>query len=396
MFETIAQAAADPILGLNEAFKTDPRSNKVNLGVGVYKDADGQTPVLQCVKRAEAKLLEQEKTKSYLSIDGLPEYAAAVQALLFGAQSDIIATQRARTAQAPGGTGALRVAADFIFSNTDAKKVWISNPSWANHAQIFETVGFEVAQYRYYDAEAKGLDFDGMCADLEQVAAGDLVILHGCCHNPSGIDPTPAQWSKLAQIAKAKQWLPLFDFAYQGFAVDVEEDAIGLRLFAEQLSELMVASSFSKNFGLYNERTGAFTLLAEDSEGANRAFSQVKRVIRANYSNPPAHGAKVVATILGDEQLKQLWLEELAQMRARIKAMRGEFVSQLASAGVEGDFSFIEQQNGMFSFSGLTPEQVEALKEEYGIYIVRSGRINVAGMTESNLPYLVKAIAAVS
>ncbi|WP_028114843.1 amino acid aminotransferase [Ferrimonas kyonanensis] len=395
MFESIPQAPADPILGLNEAFKTDPRASKVNLGVGVYKDAQGTTPVLRCVKLAEAKILEQQKTKSYLSIDGLPEYAAAVQALLFGADSDIIATQRARTAQAPGGTGALRVAADFIFSNLDTRKVWISNPSWANHAQIFQAVGFEVAQYRYYDADAKGLDFEGMKADLAEVEAGDVVILHGCCHNPSGIDPTAEQWSELAAIACSKGWLPLFDFAYQGFAVDVEQDATGLRLFADAMEELMVASSFSKNFGLYNERTGAFTLLAQTSEAANSAFSQVKKVIRANYSNPPAHGAMVVATILADAELKAMWLEELAEMRARIKTMRLEFVSQLKAAGVAGDFSFIEQQNGMFSFSGLNPDQVAALKEEFAIYIVRSGRINVAGMTEANLPYLVSAIASV-
>ncbi|WP_417347553.1 amino acid aminotransferase [Ferrimonas sp.] len=395
MFENIPQAPADPILGLNEAFKTDPRPNKVNLGVGVYKDAEGQTPVLKCVKKAEARLLEQQKTKSYLSIDGLPEYAAAVQALLFGAQSAIISGQRARTAQAPGGTGALRVAADFAKNNLEARKVWISNPSWANHAQIFEAVGFEVAHYRYYDAESKSLDFDGMKADLQGIDAGDLVILHGCCHNPSGIDPTEAQWAELADVAKARGWLPLFDFAYQGFATDVEEDATGLRLFADRLPELLVASSFSKNFGLYNERTGAFTLVACDSDEANRAFSQVKKVIRANYSNPPAHGAMVVATILADEELKGLWLEELAQMRQRIKEMRTDFVARLKQAGVAGDFSFIEQQNGMFSFSGLNPDQVAALKEEYAIYIVRSGRINVAGMTEANIQYLVDAIAAV-
>ncbi|MBY5981074.1 aromatic amino acid transaminase [Ferrimonas balearica] len=396
MFEKIELAPADPILGLNEAFRADPREDKINLGVGVYKDEAGQTPILTCVKHAEARVLETETTKGYLGIDGHPAYREQVLGLLFGAEHDVIQAQRARAAQAPGGTGALRIAADFIASNLSGKRVWISNPSWANHRGIFESAGLEVREYRYYDAANKTLDFDGLMADLDAMGSDDVVILHGCCHNPTGVDPSLAQWQQMASSAKAKGWLPLFDFAYQGFAKDVESDAAGLRHFAGELNELMVASSFSKNFGLYNERIGALTLVAADADAAERGMSQIKRVIRTNYSNPPSHGAQVVATILADAELKALWLEELAQMCQRIHRMRTAFVKGLADAGVEGDFGFIEQQNGMFSFSGLNKDQVEQLKQEFGIYIVGSGRINVAGMTESNLPALIKAIAAVS
>ncbi|MBY6185537.1 aspartate/tyrosine/aromatic aminotransferase [Marinobacter hydrocarbonoclasticus] len=396
MFEKIELAPADPILGLNEAFRADPRDDKINLGVGVYKDEAGQTPILTCVKHAEARILETEATKGYLGIDGHPAYREQVLALLFGAEHGVLQAGRAKAAQAPGGTGALRIAADFLASNFTGKRVWISNPSWANHRGIFESAGLEVCEYRYYDAANKALDFDGLMADLNGLGSDDVVILHGCCHNPTGVDPELAQWEQMAQSAKQHGWLPLFDFAYQGFANDVETDAAGLRHFASELSELLVASSFSKNFGLYNERIGALTLVAGDADAAERGMSQVKRVIRTNYSNPPSHGAQIVATILADAELKALWLEELAQMSQRIHRMRAAFVSGLAAAGVPGDFGFIEQQNGMFSFSGLNKDQVERLKQEFGIYIVGSGRINVAGMTESNLPALITAIAAVS
>ncbi|GAA4903013.1 amino acid aminotransferase [Ferrimonas pelagia] len=396
MFEKIEFAPADPILGLNEAFRADPRNDKVNLGVGVYKDEAGQTPVLNCVKQAEARILADQQSKSYLGIDGHVQYRALVQPLLLGEAHPVLATKRAHTIQAPGGTGALRIAGDFIASCLGGKKVWISNPSWANHRGIFETAGLEVGEYRYYDAAAKALNFDAMLADLDQLGADDVVILHGCCHNPSGIDPTLAQWQLLAQSAKRNGWLPLFDFAYQGFAQDVESDAAGLRHFASELPELLVANSFSKNFGLYNERIGALTVIAAEQEGADRALSQVKRIVRANYSNPPSHGAEVVATILACPQLKALWLEELAQMCLRIRRMRTELADGLLAAGVAGDFSFIEAQNGMFSFSGLNKAQVARLKEEFGIYIVGSGRINVAGLTPDNLPKIIQAIAAVS
>ncbi|MGL5360166.1 MAG: amino acid aminotransferase, partial [Shewanella sp.] len=378
-----------------DTFKADPRQDKINLGVGIYKDEAGQTPVLQSVKKAEALLLEQEKTKNYLGIEGVQAYNRVVQELLFGQGSPLIASGRAATAQAPGGTGALRIAAEFLLRNTPARTIWVSNPTWANHQNIFETAGMTVKEYGYYNASAHDIDFDGMMTDLAQAEAGDIILLHGCCHNPTGIDLTLAQWALVAQLCADKQLVPLFDFAYQGFGRGIEEDAAGLRLVASKVPELLVANSFSKNFGLYNERIGAVTVLAEDADAATRAFSQVKRTIRASYSNPPAHGALIVSTILGDAALKAQWEQELTQMRERIAQMRTLFVESLQAQGVTQDFSFISRQNGMFSFSGLNKAQVARLKDEFGVYIVGSGRISVAGMTKSNMPALCKAIAAV-
>ncbi|BCV61283.1 amino acid aminotransferase [Shewanella algae] len=395
IFSQITAAPADPILGLTEAFKADPRTDKVNLGVGIYKDEAGQTPVLKSVKLAEAKLLEEEKTKSYLGIEGVALYNQAVQQLLFGKDNAIIADGRAVTAQAPGGTGSLRVAAEFVLSNTDSKTIWISNPTWANHKNIFETAGLEIKEYSYYQAETHDLDFDAMMTDLQQASEGDLVLLHGCCHNPTGIDLNINQWQQVAKLCAEKGLVPLFDFAYQGFGTGIEEDAQGLRAVAALVPELLVANSFSKNFGLYNERIGAVTLVAKDSESAVRAFSQVKRTIRANYSNPPAHGAMIVSTILNDGELNALWQQELTEMRQRIASMRTLFVESLKAEGVDRDFSFISRQNGMFSFSGLNKEQVARLKDEFGVYIVGSGRISVAGMTKTNMPVICKAIAKV-
>jgi aromatic-amino-acid transaminase len=395
MFEQISAAPDDPILGLTEAFKSDHRTDKVNLGVGIYKDEAGQTPILATVKKAETTLLANEKTKSYLSIQGSEAYGAAVQALLFGKDSEIIATKRARTAQAPGGTGALRIAAEFYASQLKNKKVWVSNPTWANHNNVFAAAGLDIVKYDYYDADAKTMDFASMLTSLEGAASGDLVLFHGCCHNPTGIDPTEAQWRKLAALSAEQGWLPLFDFAYQGFGKGIEEDATGVRIFTEENRELLVASSFSKNFGLYNERVGALTLIAQDSGAAETAFSQVKSLIRANYSNPPAHGAAVVTTILNDAALYAEWDKEVAEMRDRIQQMRNLFVATLKEKGVDRDFSFIAGQNGMFSFSGLTKEQVATLKDSHGIYIVGSGRISVAGMTRNNMDQLCTAIAAV-
>ncbi|GAB1073691.1 amino acid aminotransferase [Shewanella algae] len=395
IFSQITAAPADPILGLTEAFKADPRTDKVNLGVGIYKDEAGQTPVLKSVKLAEAKLLEEEKTKSYLGIEGVALYNQAVQQLLFGKDNAIIADGRAVTAQAPGGTGSLRVAAEFVLSNTDSKTIWISNPTWANHKNIFETAGLEIKEYSYYRAETHDLDFDAMMTDLQQASEGDLVLLHGCCHNPTGIDLNINQWQQVAKLCAEKGLVPLFDFAYQGFGTGIEEDAQGLRAVAALVPELLVANSFSKNFGLYNERIGAVTLVAKDSESAARAFSQVKRTIRANYSNPPAHGAMIVSTILNDVELNALWQQELTEMRQRIASMRTLFVESLKAEGVDRDFSFISRQNGMFSFSGLNKEQVARLKDEFGVYIVGSGRISVAGMTKTNMPVICKAIAKV-
>lgn len=395
MFKHIEAAPADPILGLGEAFKAETRSNKVNLGIGVYKDANGQTPIVKAVKEAEKRLLANENTKNYLGIDGLAEFNRQTQILLFGADHDIIKNKRAKTAQSLGGTGALRIAAEFIKRQTSAKNVWISAPTWPNHNAIFKAVGMNICDYRYYDKTTHGLDWDGMLADLANAQAGDVVLFHGCCHNPTGIDPTPEQWATLAKMSAEKGWLPLFDFAYQGFANGLEEDAIGLRTFAANHQELLISSSYSKNFGLYNERVGAFTLVAADEEVATRAFSQVKTIIRTLYSNPASHGASAVATVLSDANLKAQWVAELDEMRARIKTMRQKFVELLAKHGAKQNFDFIIQQNGMFSFSGLSPEQVDRLREEFAIYAVRSGRINVAGITEQNIDYLCESIVKV-
>ncbi|MFP1795330.1 amino acid aminotransferase [Lonsdalea quercina] len=395
MFEKISAAPADPILGLADLFRADERPHKINLGIGVYKDETGKTPVLTSVKKAEQYLLENEVSKNYLSIDGLPEFALRTQELLFGKDNDIITNKRARTAQTPGGTGALRVAADFIAHNTTAKRVWISNPTWPNHKNVFAAVGLEVCDYDYYDANTHQLDFDGMVASLNAAQAGDIVLFHGCCHNPTGIDPTAEQWTKLASLSQQKGWLPLFDFAYQGFANGLDEDAQGLRTFAANHQELLVASSYSKNFGLYNERVGACTLIAAESAIADTAFSQIKAAIRANYSNPPSHGAAVVATILSNDVLRGIWEQELTAMRERIQRMRQLFVNTLQEKGAQQDFSFIIQQNGMFSFSGLNKDQVTRLRDEFGVYAVNSGRVNVAGMTPENMAPLCEAIVAV-
>lgn len=395
MFEKVVAAPADPILGLTEEFKNDSRAEKINLGVGIYKNEAGQTPVLATVKKAEAALLENEKTKSYLTIEGTAEYGLAVQKLLFGDDAEIVTSARAKTAQAPGGTGALRVAGEFIKRHLGDVKIWISNPTWANHKGVFTAAGLAIEEYNYYDAESKDKNFSAMLESLEAAKPGDVVLLHGCCHNPTGIDPTLEEWETLAKFVADKKLLPLFDFAYQGFAKGVSEDAQGLRVFAQYNSELLVASSFSKNFGLYNERVGAFTLVAPSQDVAQTAFSQVKAIIRSIYSNPPAHGAAVVTYILNDEGLRAEWEAEVAEMRDRIQEMRDLFVATLKDEGVTRDFSFISRQNGMFSFSGLSKEQVAQLKADYAIYIVGSGRISVAGMTKSNMGPLCKAIAAV-
>lgn len=394
MFEQIQAAPADPILGLNDAYKNDQNPNKINLGVGVYKDELGNTPILKSVKQAEERLLAQEKTKSYLSIEGAPAYRSAVQTLLFGKDHNIITKQLAQTAHTPGGTGALRVAAEFIKKHLPEATIWVSNPTWANHQAIFQSVGLEVGSYAYYDADSKSLDFEAMLASLSQIPEGDVVLFHGCCHNPTGIDPTPEQWYQLAKLCSKQGFLPLFDFAYQGFGQGLQEDAQGLRTFLEHVPEMLIASSFSKNFGLYNERVGALTILCETAEQAEATFTQIKRCIRTNYSNPPSHGSAVVAEILNDPELFALWESEVKAMRTRIHEMRSLFVNTLRIKGVSQDFSFISKQQGMFSFSGLSPDQVAQLRKEFGIYIVGSGRISVAGMTHDNMEPLCDAIAA--
>ena len=391
-FEKIVAAPADPILGLTEEFKNDPRTDKINLGVGIYKTNEGVTPILKCVKKAEEIILKEETTKSYLPIVGTPEYGKLVRELVFGADSEVIASDRARTTQAPGGTGALRVGADFLKQQNVTAKIWISDPTWANHFQVFGKAGLETAKYRYYDKNTRALDFEGMKADLKNAKAGDAVLLHACCHNPSGMDPNAAQWEELAKLVAELKLLPFFDFAYQGFGNGIEEDAFGIRTFLKYNKEVLVASSFSKNFGLYNERIGALTVVSADKETADRVFSQVKIAVRANISNPPAHGAKIVTTVLSNPELRAEWVAEVAEMRDRIKNMRELFVSKLNSLGCAVDFSFINTQYGMFSFSGLSPEQVATLKKDYGIYMVGNGRISVAGITTSNIDALCKAI----
>lgn len=395
MFENLTAAAADPILGLAQIYHADERSNKINLSVGIYKDENMQTPVLGCVKRAETFLLENELTKSYLPIEGFNEFNTATQQLLLGEDNPLIESGRVKTAQAPGGTGALRIAADFLARRTKVRRIWISSPTWPNHQSIFQTAGLEVREYRYYNQETHEIDFTALLEDLSNISAGEAVLFHGCCHNPTGIDPTPEQWQAISDLALAKGWLPIFDLAYQGFGKSIDEDLFGIRLFAKNQPELLIANSYSKNFGLYNERVGALTLIAENEDIGTKAFSQVKTIIRANYSNPPAHGANIVAHILNNGEAKQEWIDELTIMRQRIYRMRQLFVKTLQEKKANQDFSFITKQSGMFSFSGLSESQVLTLRHEYGIYMINSGRINVAGMTLDNMSLLCESIVKV-
>jgi aspartate/tyrosine/aromatic aminotransferase len=395
MFEQITPAPPDAILGLTEAFRKDPNPNKINLGVGVFKDATGNTPILASVKEAENRLLNSETSKTYLPIDGLPAFNSATQTLLFGEDHEIVRSKRAATAQAPGGTGALRVAADTIAKLMKGATVWVSNPTWPNHPGVFQSAGLEVKTYPYFDPATNSLDFEAMMATLRTIPAGDVVVLHGACHNPTGVDLTPEQWKEVAATLAERKILPLVDFAYQGFADGLMEDAKGLHIIAETGIDLLVANSYSKNFGLYNERIGALTMVAQNEEAAQALLSHVKQSIRSNFSNPPAHGGAIVATILNDPKLRAQWEQEVAEMRDRINGLRHLFVETLNEKGVERDFSFITRQRGMFSFSGLNPDQVKALRERYSIYIVGSGRISVAGMSEESMDYLCNAIADV-
>jgi aspartate/tyrosine/aromatic aminotransferase len=395
MFEHIQAAPLDAILGLTAAFREDPNPKKINLSVGVYQDNSGKTPILDSVRRAGQLVLERQKSMSYLPIDGSPAYAAAVQRLMFGEGHEVEKAGRAATSHTPGGTGALRVAADLIHQQLPKATVWMTKPTWPNHPQIFAAAGVPTKSFPYFDAKTNSLAFDEAVAAIREMPAGDVILLHGCCHNPTGIDPTPEQWNKLADAVYSGGTLPLLDFAYQGFADGIEEDAAGLRAFARPGAELLVCSSFSKNFGLYSERVGALTVVGKDKAQAATVQSQIKACIRANYSNPPAHGAELVTTVLGDAELRKQWEKEVAEMRGRINGMRELLVKTLKAKGVPGDYSFITRQRGMFSFSGLTPPQVDALKQKYAIYIVGSGRINVAGITEQNVGPLCDAIADV-
>lgn len=395
MFETLTSAPPDAILGLTAAYNEDPNPNKINLGVGVFKNAEGKTPILDSVRTAEERLLLSQQSKSYLPIEGSREYQTATQKLLFGEDHPILRGGLAVTAQTPGGTGALRVAADFIAKISPGATVWVSEPTWPNHPGVFASAGLELRTYPYFDAQTNGMNFNAMAAAVARMSEGDVLVLHGCCHNPTGVDLSNEQWDIITQLVSDMRLLPLIDFAYQGFASGLRADAEGWQRLLRTGTELMVASSYSKNFGLYNERVGALTLVAASRQNAETAMSHIRTVIRTNYSNPPAHGGAIVSTVLNDDDLRAQWEREVTEMRNRINGIRGLFVETLNEKGVDRDFSYIARQRGMFSFSGLNAEQVKRLREEYAIYIVGSGRINVAGMTESNMDYLCDAIAEV-
>lgn len=393
MWKDIEAAPADSIFGLTEAFRKETNPRKVNLGVGVYKDDQGNTPVLQSVKEAEKILLEREQSKSYLPIAGDPLYRQCVQKLIFGESSEVVSSGRAATVHAPGGTGALRIGAQLLNKFKPDGTVWVSMPTWANHVGIFSDAGFAISQYPYYNKETKDLDFEDFEKCLLAVPEGDIVLLHACCHNPSGVDLNEQQWRRVAEIAKERNWIPYLDFAYQGFSKTLEHDRKAVELMAEAGIDFLVASSFSKNFGLYNERTGALTIVAPSSGDAEVAMSHLKKTIRVIYSNPPAHGGLTVATVLSDEILYRQWLGELEQMRNRIISMRTALVDGLATRDTGTDFSFIKNQSGMFSFSGLDDNTISWLRSNKGIYIVGGGRINVAGLTSTNIDYVCDAIA---
>ncbi|MEM9364492.1 MAG: amino acid aminotransferase [Planctomycetota bacterium] len=398
-FESVQPAPPDAILGLTEAFKADPRKDKLNLTVGVYQDETGTTPILDCVKEAEKRLVESETTKGYLGIDGLPEYQTAVRELVFG---DQINADRIATLQTPGGTGAVRVAAEFLASQCgliagEARtRIFLPSPTWANHNAIFASAGLPIETYRYLGSDRRTLDFDGLIEDVtSKTRPGDAILLHACCHNPTGVDPTTEQWRTLANALKDRGVLPVIDFAYQGFGEGLEQDATGMNVILSQCDEALVCSSYSKNFGLYSERIGAISLVGGNAEATTACQTQLKRLVRSNYSNPPRHGAAIVATILNDGELKSQWKAELTAMRTRIHALRDSFVSGMQVVAPEHDFGFLLQQKGMFSFSGLNQMQVDQLRSEHGVFIVGSGRINVAGMKEDRMEWLCQAIASV-
>lgn len=395
MFQHITKAPADPILGLNDAFKNETSPNKINLGVGVYKTETGDTPILDCVKKAEKIILEKEKTKSYLGIHGTDEYVKIVKELVFGKDSQLIAAKRIATVQSPGGTGALRIGADFIKKFFPKANIWISNPTWENHRQLFGEAGLKVHDYPYYCPKTKWLDFEGMKKTLSSVPSTDVVLLHACCHNPTGIDLTKDQWDEIAKIAIERGFIVFFDFAYQGFGNGLDEDAYAVRLFAGKIKNFFVSNSFSKNFGVYNERVGALSVVTETADEADKVFSQLKICVRVNYSNPPGHGSSIVTTILSDGELTKLWIKEVADMRERILAYRLKVVEAIKGKGVKQDFSYIAKQRGMFSYTGLNPDQVQELREKYAIYMVNTGRINLAGLNAKNLDAVAQAIASV-
>lgn len=395
IFANVELAPRDPILGLNEQYNADTRSTKVNLGVGVYYDDEGRIPLLQAVRQAEATRAEQQAPRGYLPIEGIATYDKGAQALLLGKDSELAASGRAVTFQALGGTGALKIGADFLAQINPQATVYISNPSWENHRALFERAGFKVENYPYYDAATHGLDFDAMLAFFQQLAPNSIVVLHACCHNPTGVDPSLAQWEQIANVIKARNLVPFLDIAYQGFGDGLEEDAQVVRLFAKLDIPMFISSSFSKSFSLYGERVGALTVLSASKDEAERVLSQVKRTIRTNYSNPPTHGGTVVSMVLNSSELFAMWEKELGEMRDRIRLMRAQLVAKLKEHGTTQNFDFVLAQRGMFSYSGLTQAQVERLRNEHGIYAVNSGRICVAALNSRNIDAVAKAIAQV-
>ena len=395
LFSAVELAPRDPILGLNEQFAADTNPNKVNLGVGVYFDDNGKLPLLQCVQAAEKALMEAAKPRGYLPIDGIAAYDNAVKRLVFGADSDVLKAGRVATVQGLGGTGGLKIGADFLKKVSPNAKVLISDPSWENHRALFTQAGFEVCTYRYYNAATRALDFDGMLADLKAAAPGTIVVLHACCHNPTGYDITPAQWDQVVDVVKAGQLTAFLDMAYQGFAQGIAEDGAAVAKFVAAGLSIFVSTSFSKSFSLYGERVGALSVLCASKDEADRVLSQLKIMIRTNYSNPPTHGGAVVAMVLDDPALRAQWEEELAGMRTRIKSMRQKLVDGLKAAGVKQNMSFITTQIGMFSYSGLSKDQMVRLRNEFGVYGTDTGRMCVAALNSKNIDYVCQAIAKV-
>jgi aromatic-amino-acid transaminase len=398
LFASVQQAPRDPILGLNEQFNADANPNKVNLGVGVYFDEQGKLPLLKCVAAAEHALVDAAKPRGYLPIDGIAAYDAAVQSLVFGSDSEVVKSKRAATVQALGGTGGLKIGADFLKHLKPDARVLISDPSWENHRALFTLAGFRVDSYPYYDAAKRdqgGIDIAGMLAALNAAPAGTIVVLHACCHNPSGYDLTPEQWDAIVAAVKARDLVPFLDMAYQGFGEGIAEDGAAVAKFVAAGLNALISTSFSKSFSLYGERVGALTVVCNDAGEAARVLSQLKIIIRTNYSTPPTHGAQIVATILTTPALRAQWEDELAAMRGRIKQMRRALVEHLTAAGVKGDLSYITRQCGMFSYSGLSSAQMQRLRSEFGIYGVDSGRICVAALNQKNLPAVAAAIAKV-
>ena len=395
MFSTVEMAPRDPILGLNEQFNADTNPNKVNLGVGVYFDDTGKLPLLKCVQSAEATMAAAPKPRGYLPIDGIVAYDAGVKALVFGADSEPVKSGRVATVQAIGGTGGLKIGADFLKKLNPNAKVLISDPSWENHQALFTNAGFKVETYRYYDAATRGLNVDGMLADLKAAPAGTIALLHACCHNPTGYDITAAQWDQVVAICKSNNLVPFLDMAYQGFGYGLKEDGAVIQKFVDAGLTFFVSTSFSKSFSLYGERVGALSVLCTDKAEADRVLSQLKIAIRTNYSNPPTHGGSVVAAVLGSPELRKQWEDELAEMRVRIKAMRSAFVEKLKAAGVKQDMSFITTQIGMFSYSGLSKDQMVRLRNEFGVYGTDTGRMCVAALNSKNIDYVCASIAKV-